>query len=106
MFLIVGLVLVFALPSPWNVVGPACCLALFIGEIGFWDRTVRRHRAQVGAETLIGRPATVVTPCRPDGQVRVAGEIWEARCREGADQGDTVVVVERDDLRLLVERPG
>ncbi len=104
MFLVVGLVLLLLLPSPWNLILFGACLVLFIGELAFWNRTVRHRRAQAGAETLIGKNATVVSACRPDGQVRLRGEIWEARCTEGADPGDTVAVVSRDDLILVVER--
>jgi membrane-bound serine protease (ClpP class) len=46
-----------------------------------------------------------VAECRPAGQVRLDGEIWEARCDEGADRGDTVVVTGRDGLTLVVTPP-
>ena len=105
MFLLVGLVLLLLLPSPWNIVGFAACLAVFLGELAFWNRRVRDRHAQAGAETLIGKTGTVVSECRPDGQVRLVGEIWEAHCPEGADVGDTVVVTARDELRLVVARP-
>jgi membrane protein implicated in regulation of membrane protease activity len=76
MFLLVGLVLVFLVPSPWNVGALLVCMALFFGELAFWNRKVRLHRKQV--ETLIGRAATVVTACQPSGQVRLGGENWDA----------------------------
>lgn len=104
MFLIVALVLVIVLPSPWNVVAFAVSLVLFVGEVLFWNRTVRYKRVRTGAETLIGRTATVVRSCRPAGQVRISGETWDARCEDGADPGDAVVVVARDGLVLVVER--
>ena len=104
MFLLVGLVLVLLLPSPWNVVALLACIALFFGELAFWNRTVRRHRKRAGAETLIGQAATVVTACQPSGQVRLGGETWDARCDKGADPGDEVVVRARDGLTLIVER--
>jgi membrane-bound serine protease (ClpP class) len=105
-FLVIGLVLLLLLPSPWNLIVLGLCLVLFIGELAFWNRTVRHRGAQTGAETLIGKTATVVSACRPDGQVRLGGETWDARCAEGADPGDTVTVVSRDDLTLVVERLG
>jgi membrane protein implicated in regulation of membrane protease activity len=104
MFLLVGLVLVFLLPSPWNVVVLLACISLFFGELAFWNRTVRRHRKRVGAETLIGRAAIVVTACQPSGQVRLGGETWDARCDKWADPGDEVVVRAREGLTLIVER--
>jgi membrane protein implicated in regulation of membrane protease activity len=35
--------------------------------------------------------------------VRIAGEIWQARCDAGADVGEAVVVREVDGLVLVVE---
>lgn len=104
MFLLLGLVLLVVLPSEWKAPVFLLCLGLFVGELVVWSRRVRRIPKGVGDVTLVGRKATVVRACRPDGQVRVAGEIWKARCADGADPGDTVVVTGRDDLRLLVER--
>jgi Membrane-bound serine protease (ClpP class) len=51
---------------------------------------------------MIGTTATVVTPCRPKGNVRVHGELWEARCDDGADPGDSVRVDAIDGLLLVV----
>jgi membrane protein implicated in regulation of membrane protease activity len=103
-FFFLALILLVALPSPWRYVGFGVCLALFAGEVVFWNRRVRGRSVAVGAETLIGRTGTVVTACRPDGQVRLGGEIWEARCDEGADRGEDVVVTAQDGLRLIVVR--
>lgn len=106
MFVLIAIVLLLLLPSPWNVVGFAICLVLFLGELSFWHRKVRGQRKVVGAQTLIGARGTLVSPCRPNGQVRVGGEIWAARCDQGADRGDEVAVVGRDDLTLIVTRAG
>jgi membrane-bound serine protease (ClpP class) len=69
---------------------------------------MKSRRKAVGAETLFGREAVVMRACRPRGQVRIDGEIWEARCDAGAAVGDAVRVVDRDDLTLIIEpvRPG
>ena len=104
MFLLLAVALLIALPSPWNAVGFVACLVLFGGEVVFWNRKVRGRRATAGAETLIGQRGSVVVACLPDGQVRLAGEIWEAHSEDGAEQGETVVVTGRDGLKLLVER--
>ena len=103
MFLIVGVVLLLLLPSPWNLVGCTCAFLLFLGELFFWNSKVRGKPKKVGAQNLIGQTATVVSSCRPKGQVRVGGEIWAARCPSGAGHGDTVRVVDRDGLTLIVE---
>jgi membrane-bound serine protease (ClpP class) len=105
MLLITGLVLLFVLPAPWNLVALLVGLLLWLGEVyGIW-RLVRRKQVQAGAETLVGRTATVIVACRPLGQVRLSGEseIWRARCAEGAEHGETVRVVGLDELTLIVE---
>jgi membrane protein implicated in regulation of membrane protease activity len=58
----------------------------------------------MGPETLVGETAQVVTPCRPTGQVRLQGELWQARCEEGADVGEHVRVRALEGLTLIVER--
>jgi membrane-bound serine protease (ClpP class) len=106
--LLVGAILLalFVLPSPWGLVAVIVGLALEVGETLFWIRLSKRGRPFVGAETLIGAIASVAAPCRPHGQVRVQGELWQARCDGGADIGDTVRIkaVDMDGLTLLVER--
>jgi membrane-bound serine protease (ClpP class) len=102
-FLIVAFVLLVFVPTPWNFVAFGICLALFVSELTFWHHRVRGKPKQVGAHTLIGETATVISACRPLGQVRVGGEIWAARCEDGADPGEAVTVVGRDGLTLRVE---
>ena len=104
MFLIAALVVLLVLNSPWNLIVAAACLVGFVGEVVFWNQTVRGHRRRVGAEALIDAEGTVLTPCRPIGQVLVVGERWEARCAEGADPGEKVRVVGIAGLTLTVER--
>ncbi len=104
MLFLLAFVLLIVLDSPWNIVGFGICFILGMGELLLWNRTVRRKPAVVGAQTLIGREATVIAPCRPEGQVQLDGEIWQARCAGGADRGDNVRVTARDGLLLVVDR--
>jgi membrane-bound serine protease (ClpP class) len=103
-FLLLGIVLLIFVPSPWNLVSFTVCLVLFFGELLFWNRTMRGRRKVVGAQTLVGQEAEVIAPCRPTGQVRIGGELWQARCETGADAGETVRVAGLNGLTLLVER--
>ena len=103
MLIILAIALLLLLSSPWNFVGFFVVFALWLVELGLWNRTVKHRRKAVGAQTLIGMDAVVSTPCRPVGQVRLDGEIWAARCDAGASPGDTVRVVGRDRLMLVVE---
>ncbi len=98
-----AIALLFVLSSPWNLIGFLVVIPLWVLELLGWNRTVKRRRRVVGAETLIGRDAVVISPCRPRGQVRLDGEIWAARCDAGAGDRETVRVVGRDGLTLIVE---
>jgi membrane protein implicated in regulation of membrane protease activity len=93
----------FVLPRPWGLVAVIAAAFVELGETWFWVRFSQRRRIQAGAETLIGARAEVVSPCRPTGQVRLAGELWQARCEAGAEPGETVRVTGREGLTLLVE---
>jgi membrane protein implicated in regulation of membrane protease activity len=94
---------IFVLEEPWNWVVVAVGATLEIAETGLFVWWSKRRRAAVGTETLVGRRAVVSVDCRPHGQVRVAGEIWQARCDAGAGVGDAVVVREVRGLMLVVE---
>lgn len=103
MLIIVAFLLLFLLPTPWNLVGFLVVIPLWILELLGWNRTMKSRRKAVGAETFLGREAVVIRACQPRGQVRVGGEIWEARCDAGAAVGDAVRIVDRDSLTLVVE---
>ncbi|HLM92195.1 MAG TPA: NfeD family protein [Gaiellaceae bacterium] len=103
LFVFAVILAVFVVPSPWGLVLVGVAAVVEIGETFFWIWLSQRHRAKMGAETLLGAPAEVVTACWPEGHVRIHGELWRARCEAGADPGDRVKVVERDGLTLLVE---
>ena len=104
LFVIAVILAVFVVPSPWGLALVGVAAVIEIGETFFWIWLSQRHRVRMGAETLIGARAEVVTPCRPEGQVRIQGELWRARCEGGAELGDQVRVVERSGLTLLVEQ--
>jgi membrane-bound serine protease (ClpP class) len=74
-------------------------LATALGGL-WWSQ---RHAAKVGVEALMGREVEVRRACRPLGEVRARGEIWQAQCSEGADAGDSVRIVGLDGLTLVVE---
>lgn len=103
MALLVALLLaVFVLPSHWGVVAVVVGAAIEGGEAWLWLRLSRRRRAVTGVEGLVGSTATVTAPCRPDGQVRVHGELWQARCPDWAEEGAAVEVVAIDGLTLTL----
>jgi membrane protein implicated in regulation of membrane protease activity len=97
------LLAIFVLPSPWGLVAIVAGITIEVGESWFWIRFTRRRRVVTGAEGLIGQDAVVVEACRPDGRVRVHGELWRAHCARGADVGEHVRVTRVNDLTLGVE---
>lgn len=101
---IAAIVLAFTvLPSPWGVVavvGAAIVDTVETVALVVWSK---RRRATVGAETFVGRSATVVTAVAPRGQVKLDGEVWDARSTTVLVPGDEVVVTAVDGLVLDVE---
>jgi membrane-bound serine protease (ClpP class) len=97
------LALIF-LPWPWNLVMILGGLVIEVGELAWGLSLARRWKPKTGAEAMIGEQATVVTACRPLGEVRVQGELWQARCDEAADAGETVRIERLDGLTLVVTR--
>ena len=98
------LLALFVLPSPWGLVAIIGAAVLEVGESWFWIRFTQRRRSVSGAEGLVGQRAVVVEACRPDGRVRVQGELWRARCVRGAEVGEHVRVMQvSEDLTLDVQ---
>jgi membrane protein implicated in regulation of membrane protease activity len=103
LFLIALLLAIFLLPSPWGFVAVAVALVIDVVEVsvGLWYS--KRRRATVGIDALVGVTGVAVGDLFPEGQVKVNGEIWRARCEAGCDAGATVVVRAVHGLTLEVE---
>jgi membrane-bound serine protease (ClpP class) len=100
MLLLGGILLaVFVVPWPWGIATVVGGGALDIVESLVLLRWSKRRRSPVGAEALVGRTAVVANHT----QVRVAGELWEARSDRPLAPGDEVVVRSVDGLTLVVE---
>jgi len=101
---IVAIVLALTvLPSPWGAVAVIGAFAIDAAEAAFFVRWSKRRRATVGAETLVGRSAVVVRALAPQGQVKLDGEVWQARASVELLPGDEVVVTAIEGLVLTVE---
>ena len=104
MGLLVALALaILVLDEPWSWIVVGAGVTWELAETTLLVRWSQRRRSVVGAEALVGRHAGVAADCMPEGQVRVAGELWRARCEAGAGVGDQVVVRAVDGLTLVVE---
>jgi membrane protein implicated in regulation of membrane protease activity len=100
MLLLGGVLLaVFVVPWPWGIATVLAGGLLDIAESLLVMRWTKRRRSPVGVEALVGQTAVVATPT----QVRVAGELWEARADHALRVGDEVVVRAVDGLMLDVE---
>jgi membrane-bound serine protease (ClpP class) len=96
---------IFWLPSPWGIAAVIGATAVELAEIGVFVWYSKRRRSTTGAEGLVGAVGVAVTPCEPEGQVRVEGELWRAVCAEGAKPGDRVVVERVDAGLTLIVTP-
>jgi len=90
------------LPSPLGWILFGATIALEVVQTVLSLRWSRRRSVRVGAQTLIGRTAIVVRACRPIGQVKIQGELWQAHCPAGADRGAQVEVTGLEGLTLSV----
>jgi membrane-bound serine protease (ClpP class) len=99
--LLLGAILlaIFVVPWPWGLVVVIVGGTIDIAESLALLRWSRRRRAVTGAEALIGQRAIVATPT----QVRIAGELWEARSSDVLVRGEEVVVRRVEGLTLLVD---
>jgi membrane-bound serine protease (ClpP class) len=106
LLLAILLVVFVSIAPPWSVVVIAIACVLEAGEIVLlrrWAKRLdRRTVRSTGFEAMIGQRAEVIKPCRPEGMVQVNGELWEARCEDGANKGETVEVKSIDGLTLIV----
>ncbi len=103
MFFLLALPLLVFLPSPWNLVAALASGALGLGEVGFWHRRMGREEVRTGVENLVGSTGVVAERLAPVGQIRVLGELWQARSSTELPLGARVRVVAVDELTLEVE---
>ncbi len=99
--LLLGAILlaIFVLPAPWGLVLVVAGGLADIAESLVLVRWSKRRRVATGAEALVGRTAVVATLT----QVRVAGELWNARSADELVPGSEVVVRDVDGLTLVVD---
>lgn len=103
MFLLLALLLLIFLPSPWNVIGGLATVSFGVFEVVYWQRRMRRAKVQTGVENLVGATGEVTERLAPSGKIRVLGELWQARSGSELPPGSRVRVVAVDGLTLEVE---
>jgi len=106
MILLAAIVLaILVVPSPWKAPLILAAGLWEVTEAFLWMRWSHRRRARVGAEALLGVRAQVVSRLDPMGQVKVNGELWQARSERGwsVAPGSDVRVLRLEGLTLIVE---
>ena len=96
---------IFLLPSPWGLIAVVGALVVDLAEVGFGLWYAKRRRPQTGPEALVGSTARVVVRCDPLGQVRVHGELWQARSETTVNVDDEVSVEAIGPDLVLTVRP-
>ncbi len=67
--------------------------------------SISRRRQVGGKEGMIGRRGKVVSPLKPEGTIKIRGEIWKASALEHEiDINDEVLVIDVKGLILLVKK--
>ena len=103
---VVALVLaLLVLPSPWGVVVVAVAAVIDLVEAGVFLWWSKRPRHAVGIETFVGRRAVVVRVSGGGLQVKLDGELWEARAPAPMPAPGTRVVVRGVDALVLEVEP-
>jgi membrane-bound serine protease (ClpP class) len=92
--------------SPW-VIGTIATMAggFMLMVVAMFVRA-RSRPAASGHEAMLGKPAIVIDWSQGAGRVRFQGEVWQARgVPEMLDPGDSVIVLDRDGVTLVVGKP-
>ena len=66
----------------------------------------RRMKVRLGADALVGSPASAMEPLNPEGHVLVEGEIWRAVSAQPIPAGAKLLVTGHDQYLLRVEPAG
>jgi membrane-bound serine protease (ClpP class) len=103
MLLLLALLLLIFLPSPWNVIGGLATVSFGVFEVVYWQRRMRREKVQTGVENLVGATGEVTERLDPSGKIRVLGELWQAHSSSELPPGSRVRVVAVRGLTLEVE---
>jgi membrane-bound serine protease (ClpP class) len=87
-----------------SIVTPTIIVGLFLLFAMYKVLEVRKRKPQFGE--IIGDTAIVHKPITPDqtGYVIHRGEYWKARSAELLEKGEKVVILEKDDVVLVVEK--
>jgi membrane-bound ClpP family serine protease len=79
-------------------------VALIIAVIFYVGVKAQFKRVKTGKEALVGAKGTATTDLKPNGEVRVIGEFWQATVKDGEiSVGQAVEVVGMEGMFLVVK---
>jgi membrane protein implicated in regulation of membrane protease activity len=102
--------IVFWLLPLWGINIPIWGLALIIIAFLAYEivtfklgRRALERKPVIWSQAIVGRCGKATTDLKPDGYVRVDGELWQAYSDDKSiNEGDDIVVVEMNKLTLRV----
>ena len=81
-------------------------VAIIVGIIFYVGVKAQFKRVKTGKEALIGAKGIATSDLKPNGEVRVMGEFWEATAKDGEiAMGQAIEVVGLEGMFLVV-KPG
>jgi membrane-bound serine protease (ClpP class) len=104
-----GMLTLVAAPVPELGISPVVAIAV---SVAFGAITVvlvrlamraRQRKSRLGADAMVGSPATAMEALDPQGHVLVEGEIWQAVAKSPVAKGAVLRVTGHDHLLLRVE---
>jgi membrane-bound serine protease (ClpP class) len=110
--LLFGTLTLVSAPIPQMAVSPWIALAVSAGFGGITVFLVRlavrarRMKVRIGADALVGSPASAMEPLNLEGHVLVEGEIWRAVASQPIAAGAKLLVTGHDQYLLRVEPDG
>jgi membrane-bound ClpP family serine protease len=80
-------------------------VALIVAVIFYVGIKAQFTRVKTGKEALIGTKGTATTDLKPNGEVRVMGEFWQATAKDAEiATGQDIEVVGMDGMLLVVKQ--
>ena len=80
-------------------------VALIVAVIFYVGIKAQFTRVKTGKEALIGAKGTATTDLKPNGEVRVMGEFWQATAKDAEiATGQDIEVVGMDGMLLVVKQ--
>ena len=89
--------------SPWVAISVSVAFGAITWFLVRLAVRARKRKARIGADALVGSPATAMEALAPQGHVLVEGEIWQAEAKAPVAAGTKLRVVGHEQLLLRVE---